>query len=133
MNEIPLARRQALLAAGFVAGAGILVACAGNEDKPAAASRDDAGDLANTADVPLGSALIVDELVLTQPEAGVFTAFSAICPHAGCTVSEVEGAQVVCPCHGSIFGLDGSVLSGPATQPLTPAAITVRGDSIVAG
>ncbi|MDZ7882542.1 MAG: Rieske (2Fe-2S) protein [Mycobacterium sp.] len=51
----------------------------------------------------------------------------------GCAVSKVDGAQVICPCHGSTFGLDGAVVSGPAREPLTPAPITVQGDSIVAG
>jgi cytochrome b6-f complex iron-sulfur subunit len=50
-------------------------------------------------------------------------AYDARCPHLGCAV---QGAQtlVVCPCHGSLFNLDGSVRLGPATRPLTllPAA-----------
>ena len=71
--------------------------------------------------------------MLTQPKAGEFTGLSAVCPHAGCEVSKVDGAQLKCPCHGSTFGLDGAVITGPATRPLAPVAITVRGDSIVAG
>ena len=81
----------------------------------------------------MGSALVVDGIVLTQPEAGRFAGFSAVCPHAGCAVSKVDGARIICPCHGSSFGLDGAVISGPARAGLAPAQITVRGDSIVAG
>lgn len=127
-----LARRHVLVGAGAVVGAGALVACAGPEDEPAAA-QPETGVLAVTSEVPVGSALIVDGIVLTQPKAGEFTGFSAVCPHAGCAVSKVDGAKVLCPCHGSTFGLDGAVISGPAREPLAPAPITVRGDSIVAG
>lgn len=121
-----------LLGTGAVVGAGALVACAGSGDEPEA-TRTESGVLATTSEVPVGSALIVDGIVLTQPKAGQFTGFSAVCPHAGCAVSEVDGARVLCPCHGSTFGLDGAVISGPAREPLAPAPITVRGDSIVAG
>ena len=127
-----LARRHVLVGAGAAVGAGALVACAGSEDDPAA-PQGETGVLATTSEVPVGSALIVDGIVLTQPKAGEFTGFSAVCPHAGCAVSRVDGARVLCPCHGSTFGLDGAVITGPAREPLAPAPITVRGDSIVAG
>ena len=44
---------------------------------------------------------------------------SAICPHAGCPVGWQNGQnEYVCPCHGSVFSRDGSVVKGPAKQPL---------------
>jgi Rieske Fe-S protein len=135
LQQYPMPRRQVLVYAGAALGAGAVVGCAGSE--PAAPTTEpadgEAGPLAETADVPVGSALIVDDIVLTQPMAGEFIGLSAVCPHAGCTVSKVDGAQVICPCHGSTFGLDGEVITGPATKPLAPVGITVRGDSIVAG
>lgn len=137
LEQFPIARRHALVCAGAVVGTGILVGCAGNGNKPDAPAEEpadgEADPLARTSEVPVGSALIVDDIVLTQPKAGEFTGLSAVCPHAGCTVSKVDGAQLKCPCHGSTFGLDGAVITGPATRPLAPVAITVRGDSIVAG
>ena len=56
-----------------------------------------------------------------------------MCTHAGCNVSEVVDGIIKCPCHGSEFGLDGAVVTGPATKPLASKSITVQGDSIVAG
>lgn len=48
-----------------------------------------------------------------------FIALSAICTHAGCTVSYGKASNnVVCPCHGSTFALSGAVTHGPATVPL---------------
>jgi cytochrome b6-f complex iron-sulfur subunit len=57
-------------------------------------------------------------LIVRTAEA-TFVALSAICTHAGCTVSYAAGSRdVVCPCHGSTFELDGSVTNGPAQSPL---------------
>ncbi len=92
-----------------------------------------ANAIAKTADVPVGSGVIVDEVVVTQPSAGEFKGFSAICTHAGCTVNEVADGTINCPCHGSKFNLDGSVANGPASTPLESQAVTVQGDSIVLG
>jgi nitrite reductase/ring-hydroxylating ferredoxin subunit/uncharacterized membrane protein len=41
------------------------------------------------------------------------------CSHRGCALHEgtLENDTIVCPCHGSTFGLDGSLLKGPATSP----------------
>ncbi|HEY6576213.1 MAG TPA: Rieske (2Fe-2S) protein, partial [Mycobacterium sp.] len=89
--------------------------------------------LAKTADVPVGSGVIVNGTVVTQPTAGVFKGFSTVCPHKGCDVSKVENGTIDCPCHGSQFNLDGAVVHGPADKPLTAKAVTVQGDSIVAG
>jgi menaquinol-cytochrome c reductase iron-sulfur subunit len=52
------------------------------------------------------------------PDGGVM-ALSPICPHLGCAYNwrDAEG-RFVCPCHMSVFALDGAVLSGPAPRPL---------------
>ena len=44
-----------------------------------------------------------------------FAAMDAICPHAGCELAWVgEDLQAECPCHGSRFAGDGTVLNPPA-------------------
>jgi Rieske Fe-S protein len=91
--------------------------------------------LAATADVPVGGGVILTDaqLVITQPKAGTFKAFSAICTHQGCAVSTVENGTINCPCHGSEFAItDGSVVAGPAPKPLPAQAIKVSGGSITA-
>lgn len=91
--------------------------------------------LAATADVPVGGGVILtdSQLVITQPKAGTFKAFSAICTHQGCAVSTVENGTINCPCHGSEFAItDGSVVAGPAPKPLPAQAIKVSGGSITA-
>jgi Rieske Fe-S protein len=40
------------------------------------------------------------------------------CTHLGCQIRSAENNELVCPCHGSRFGMDGRNLMGPASQPL---------------
>ncbi|HXG52714.1 MAG TPA: Rieske 2Fe-2S domain-containing protein [candidate division Zixibacteria bacterium] len=47
---------------------------------------------------------------------GVY-AVSRICTHLGCIVNATESG-FDCPCHGSKFAKDGTVLKGPAPKPL---------------
>lgn len=89
--------------------------------------------LAKTTDIPVGGGKIIDaeKVVVTQPAKGTFKCFSAICTHAGCTVSSVSNGVISCPCHGSRFSAaDGSVKGGPAPAPLAAKKVTVQGDSI---
>jgi len=47
------------------------------------------------------------------------TALSTECPHLGCAVNyDAAARRFNCPCHGSIFALDGSVEAGPAPRPM---------------
>ncbi|WP_227761776.1 ubiquinol-cytochrome c reductase iron-sulfur subunit [Zhaonella formicivorans] len=58
-----------------------------------------------------------------------FFALNSRCSHLGCSVVEWdEGRGIfICPCHNSKYGLDGSVLEGPAAAPLKPVQVTVDG------
>jgi Rieske Fe-S protein len=130
--------RAAGAAAGLVAGAGVLAACSSSSDTQTgsgggAGGGGGAGEAATpTSDVPVGGAKFYPDTltIVTQPEAGTFKAFDATCPHQGCAVSQQEGGQLVCPCHGSTFALaTGDRLSGPAPTGLTPKTITVSGST----
>jgi Rieske Fe-S protein len=69
--------------------------------------------------------------VITQPTAGDFKAFSAVCTHEGCVVAKIVGKDIDCTCHGSQFSItDGSVLKGPATKPLESLSISTKGEEI---
>lgn len=93
------------------------------------------GAVGTVADVPVGGGRIYADrgVVVTQPTAGEFRAFSTVCPHQGCAVSNVSNGQIICPCHRSTFGLDGAVRSGPAPRGLDPVPVTVDGDQLILG
>ncbi len=156
LENLRVPRQKVILGAGLGLIASVLAACTTYGKKPQASGETatttteaapgtgspgtgspgpaaQANAIAKTADVPVGSGVIVDEVVVTQPSAGEFKGFSAICTHAGCTVNEVADGTINCPCHGSKFNLDGSVANGPASKPLEAQAVTVQGDSIVLG
>ncbi|MFC8872187.1 Rieske (2Fe-2S) protein [Streptomyces sp. NPDC057148] len=140
------ARRTVVAAAGAAGLAVALTACSGSDDAasddsgaaapPASegAGGEDAGAaLAATADIPEGGGKVFadQKVVVTQPTAGEFKAFSATCTHQGCAVKSVSDGVINCPCHNSNFSItDGSVQGGPAPKPLPAVQITVSGDSI---
>jgi menaquinol-cytochrome c reductase iron-sulfur subunit len=46
-------------------------------------------------------------------------AYAPSCTHLGCAYHWDEEIQsFLCPCHNSVFAMDGSVVSGPAPRPL---------------
>jgi len=89
--------------------------------------------LARTSEIEPGGGRIFGEqkVVVTQPTAGQFKAFSSTCTHQGCQVAAVEGGTINCNCHGSKFAVaDGSVVDGPAGRPLPARQITVSNGTI---
>ncbi len=149
--SVPAASRRAVLSC---AGAACVAALAGCEtynsnnggiagsSSPAAPASPESGRaapggshvLARTTDVPVGGGKILSaqKIVITQPKAGRFNAFTAVCTHQGCIVGSVASGTINCLCHGSKFSIaNGSVVNGPATSPLAPVRIKVRGTSII--
>jgi len=152
--SVPASNRRALLACAGAACAAVLAGCArynssngiaGGQSAPAgsssaapasAAGSNGSAVLASTTDIPVGGGKILagPKIVITQPKAGSFKAFTAVCTHLGCTVGSVSGGTINCPCHGSKFSVtNGSVVNGPASSPLAPVSIKVQGTSIVRG
>ncbi|WP_335941106.1 Rieske (2Fe-2S) protein [Streptomyces sp. PTD5-9] len=140
-HEVGPGRRAVVTAVGAASVGAVLAACGGRTEpaapKPAmgAGGVDGGGRdvLAKTADIPRGGGKIFADrgVVVTQPEAGGFKAFSSKCTHQGCTVSSVSDGTINCPCHASRFDIaTGDVTSGPATQPLPARPIKVVNGSI---
>ena len=128
-----------------------LAACSAPTDRPVAPANPPSGSstagssgagspgaaaTVSTADVPVGGWVILEEVpyLVTQPTEGEFKAFSKICTHQGCPVSEIKDESIKCFCHGSEFSItDGSVTQGPATKPLGSVPAAVNGDTITLG
>ncbi|MFF7991653.1 Rieske (2Fe-2S) protein [Kitasatospora xanthocidica] len=145
MSEAPEAsptasRRTLLCGAAAVLAAGGTVAVTGCSSSSSSSSSSGTGsaakgpvDLGPASAVPEGGGKVFREqkIVVTQPAAGQYKAFSAKCTHAGCVVDQVKNQQIQCPCHGSRFGIaDGAVQDGPAPSPLPAYTVTVEGGNL---
>ncbi|MCY0945741.1 Rieske (2Fe-2S) protein [Streptomyces antarcticus] len=139
------ARRTVLAAGAATLAGGALAACGGDSEPkpvsepgsaaaPSAAASAPAGAvkaLAKATEVPVGGGKVLkdEKLVITQPTAGEYRCFSAVCTHSGCLVNKVADGTIDCPCHDSKFkDTDGAVTKGPATHSLTEKKITVAAD-----
>lgn len=103
----------------------------------AARPRESTGaELGRTEEVPPGGGKVFAsrKVVVTQPEAGEFKAYSAVCQHRGCLVSSVTDGAITCACHGSRYDIrDGGVTQGPATTGLPEVNVTVENGRIRLG
>lgn len=69
---------------------------------------------------------------LVKRPSGQIVAFGPQCTHLGCAYHWEEGKnEFVCPCHDSVFSLDGKVVSGPAPRPLDQYAVKIEGTKIL--
>jgi menaquinol-cytochrome c reductase iron-sulfur subunit len=60
------------------------------------------------------------------------TAFSPNCPHLGCGYRWFDqDKQFKCPCHASVFDIDGKVLAGPAPRPLDSLETKIEGGKVL--
>ena len=158
ISEPQVNRRLVLLGAGAVGVAGVLAACGGRDDEASAEggaaetpaesdppaptptqtseppSDGGASGVVAVADVPVGGGVVIaaERLVVTQPAEGEFKGFDSTCTHQACQVAEVADGEIKCPCHGSRYSIeDGSVVGGPAPDPLAEVGVAVEGDQVV--
>jgi Rieske Fe-S protein len=66
-------------------------------------------------------------MAVTRLSATSVIAVSRMCTHQACTVGlpGAPGSQMQCPCHGSVFTVQGAVVQGPAPAPLRTFAATI--------
>jgi cytochrome b6-f complex iron-sulfur subunit len=80
---------------------------------------------------PLNSTTSVAEgrAFIRHDERGLY-AINATCTHLGCWVKQAS-TGFECPCHGSQFTTTGAVTNGPATLPLSYAALSIDSEGKV--
>lgn len=129
--------RRTFLAGAAAAGVAVTAGCAtyGTVATDAVATTKDASGLTTlpATEVPVNGGVVVasERCVVTQPTEGTYVAFSSVCTHAGCSVTEVVDNQIKCPCHGSSFdATTGKVLGGPATAPLAKRKVIASGGTL---
>jgi Rieske Fe-S protein len=86
---------------------------------------------------PEGSFIVIPALqMLIAHDAGGIYAMTSRCTHENCDTVGNDGTSgegiTTCGCHGSVFGANGEVLSGPATDPLPHFACLVDEDGNIA-
>jgi Rieske Fe-S protein len=78
--------------------------------------------VAGSALADVGGAALIESsaglFLIARTSTNTFSAVDAVCTHEGCTITGVDGANYVCPCHGSRYNRSGQVLAGPAKASL---------------
>jgi nitrite reductase/ring-hydroxylating ferredoxin subunit len=137
-----ISRRGVIASAVGVSAVAALAACSPevsdltSTPAPEAPATAEPVAVAKTSDIPVGSGKKFDvegvPILITQPRAGEFRGFSAVCTHAGFVMSNVANSEIKCDNHGAVYSSDdGSVLSGPAPVALGKVTVTVEGDDIL--
>lgn len=128
-------RRIVFHGLGALGVAAALAGCGGGSGDGADEVTPESGStLVGTSEVPVGGGIILTDqrIVVTQPTAGDFKAFSAVCTHQQNTVTSVADGVIECSFHGSSFSAaTGEVEGGPAPSALAKVEITVDGDQIL--
>jgi len=85
--------------------------------------------LGDAAQFAVGTSTRIDagNFFLFRDERG-FHAISSVCTHLGCIVAHQEDEGFACPCHGSRFNEQGTVIGGPAPAGLAWLEITTAPD-----
>ena len=77
-----------------------------------------------------GTFTFIEEVRLFVSRKGnSYRAVSAVCPHLGCTVNLVAAEYpFLCPCHGSHFDANGTVVDGPSPRGLAWHLVSLSKD-----
>lgn len=127
---------RAIIGIGAIIGAAVAVPLAGFGILPVLRKREpDWSDAGTAADLPVNEPQerrffqtvksgwqeerVERTVWLVKKPGGSITAFSPNCPHLGCGYRWFgQDKQFKCPCHASVFDIDGNVLAGPAPRAL---------------
>ncbi|MDE3235268.1 MAG: Rieske 2Fe-2S domain-containing protein [Bacteroidota bacterium] len=132
------------LSVPFVAAcaACLSASCGKSASSPANSSGTGTGTGPTSFNVDLGSqitnvgdSLVQNGVIIVRTASGntasSFAAVQVACTHQGTSIGYEKSANdFLCPNHGSRFALDGSVINGPATNPLKKYNIAISGSTM---
>ena len=139
--------KDALTGIGTVAfGSFIMINQSSCSDSGPTAPTDSNGETSITVDLSLSEnsglltvggalALAANELdssgmLLYRQSESTVKVYSRNCTHAGCTIGSFQNGTSTCPCHDSQFNTSGSVVNGPAVNPLQQYSATIVGNIV---
>ena len=131
MSQEEMGRRALLVGAGCAALT-MLGACGSGGAEPPGPEEGEV--LTPTSGVPVGGGVLTAAGVLVlQLEEGLFTAYSAVCPHQSYLVRPPDREGIMtCTGHQSKFrATDGMRVDGPALGNLAPVKVKVAGSEVV--
>ena len=129
--------RRAALSAAVAAAAVPVTSCSqtanGDSEEPSVPQEE--GRVLTALTMAVGQAVRTDVLgpayIVTRTGEASAVAFSATCPHTGCSVQTL-GTSIACPCHGSVFDVrTGAVVRGPALRGLDVVSVAVVNGNVV--
>jgi Rieske Fe-S protein len=69
--------------------------------------------------------------LVKSASSGEIRAYSTVCPHLGCGVDWNDKTQKFdCPCHGSIFDMEGRCVEGPSPRGMDELEVVASGEDI---
>ena len=79
----------------------------------------------------VGGFVYTGTLTVIRTSTSTYAAVSRICTYNSCNVEYNETTQqFLCPCHGCLYSIKGSVIQGPATKALTVYKATLSGTTL---
>ncbi len=120
------------LAASIATGsiATYLASCKKDTTAPSADFALDLGASSNAALLTSGGSLVSNQVMIINNN-GTYIALSDVCTHAGCSLSyNSSSSQLKCPCHGGVFSINGSIVSGPPPSSLKQYTVAKNGNSL---
>ena len=98
------------------------------------ADRTKVAQVSELPDNTMKAVKVGDQEIALVALGGQVYAIGDICPHAHCNLSdgEIDGDNVICPCHGSEFNVkSGKLVDGPAQEDVSTFPVLVEGTDIL--
>jgi cytochrome b6-f complex iron-sulfur subunit len=70
------------------------------------------------------------QTIVVNVDGSTIRAFTSVCTHEQCNVTQFTGSTFVCPCHGSRYNTSGQVVQGPALLALTEFSVSRSGSTV---
>ena len=122
--------KSACAMCGLAVTPGILNSC--SKPSTAAPAANFTVDLTNSKYAALkspGGSININNIIIIRTGSSSYNALSAVCTHQGCTVSyEASYNELICPCHGGTYDINGNVVSGPPPSALYKYTVTQSGN-----